>query len=162
MGEELDEEFMDLALAEARHAENAGEVPVGAVIVDDAGNIVARGFNQPISIHDPTAHAEIVAMRAAARVLGNYRLTELTLYCTMEPCVMCAGAIVHARIQRLVYGAADARAGAAGSIYDVVRDSRLNHQVEVVAGVRERECREIVQKFFERRRGANPTPEGRG
>jgi tRNA(adenine34) deaminase len=162
MGEELDEEFMDLALAEARHAENAGEVPVGAVIVDDAGNIVARGFNQPISIHDPTAHAEIVAMRAAARVLGNYRLTELTLYCTMEPCAMCAGAIVHARIQRLVYGAADARAGAAGSIYDVVRDSRLNHQVEVVAGVRERECREIVQKFFERRRGANPTPEGRG
>jgi tRNA(adenine34) deaminase len=162
MGEELDEEFMDLALAEARHAENAGEVPVGAVIVDDAGNIVARGFNQPISIHDPTAHAEIAAMRAAARVLGNYRLTELTLYCTMEPCAMCAGAIVHARIQRLVYGAADARAGAAGSIYDVVRDSRLNHQVEVVAGVRERECREIVQKFFERRRGANPTPEGRG
>lgn len=153
MGEELDEEFMDLALAEARHAENAGEVPVGAVIVDDAGNIVARGFNQPISIHDPTAHAEIVAMRAAARVLGNYRLTELTLYCTMEPCAMCAGAIVHARIQRLVYGAADARAGAAGSIYDVVRDSRLNHQVEITAGVRERECRELVQGFFEKRRG---------
>ena len=144
---------MDLALAEAQRAENAGEVPVGAVIVDDAGNVIARGFNQPISIHDPTAHAEIIAMRAAARLLGNYRLTGLTLYCTMEPCVMCAGAMVHARIQRLVFGAADPRAGAAGSIYDVVRDSRLNHQVEVVAGVRERECREIVQKFFETRRG---------
>jgi tRNA(adenine34) deaminase len=149
----MDEKFMDLALAEARRAENAGEVPVGAVIVDGAGQIVARGFNQPISIHDPTAHAEIVAIRAAARLVGNYRLTGLTLYCTMEPCVMCAGAIVHARIQRLVFGAADARAGAAGSIYDVVKDSRLNHQVEVVAGVREGECREIVQSFFEKKRG---------
>lgn len=153
MNEELDEKFMDLALAEARRAESAGEVPVGAVIVDAAGNVVASGFNQPISIYDPTAHAEIVALRTAARVIANYRLTGLTLYCTMEPCVMCAGAIVHARVQRLVYGAADARAGAAGSIYDVVRDSRLNHQVEVTAGVRERECREIVQGFFEKRRG---------
>ena len=143
---------MELALIEARRAENAGEVPVGAVIVNGAGDVIARGFNQPISTHDPTAHAEIVAMRAAARLLGNYRLTGLTLYCTMEPCAMCAGAIVHARIQRLVYGEADARAGAAGSIYDVVRDARLNHQVEVVAGVREIECREIVQGFFEKRR----------
>src|SRR5580765_573999 len=117
----MDENFMDLAQAEARRAEGAGEVPVSAVIVVKAGNVIARGFNHPISTHDPTAHAEIIAMRAAARVLGNYRLTGLTLYCTMEPCVMCAGAIVHARIQRLVYGAADARAGAAGSIYDVVR-----------------------------------------
>lgn len=148
----MDEKFMDAALDEARRAESAGEVPVGAVIVDDAGNVIARGFNQPISTRDPTAHAEIVAMRAAARLLGNYRLTGMTLYCTMEPCVMCAGAIVHARIQRLVFGAADSRAGAAGSIYDVVRDSRLNHQVDVVAGVRERECREIVQGFFEKRR----------
>jgi len=143
---------MDLALAEARRAESAGEVPVGAVIVHADGSVISRGFNQPISTHDPTAHAEIVAMRAAARLIGNYRLTELTLYCTMEPCVMCAGAIVHARIQRLVFGAADARAGAAGSIYDVVRDPRLNHQVEVTAGVREIECREIVQVFFERKR----------
>jgi len=149
----MDEKFMDIALDEARRAENAGEVPVGAVIVDAAGNVIARGFNQPISTHDPTAHAEIVAMRAAARLLGNYRLTGMTLHCTMEPCVMCAGAMVHARIQRLVFGAADARAGAAGSIYDVVRDTRLNHQVEVAAGVRELECREIVQGFFERRRG---------
>ena len=144
---------MDLALAEARRAENVGEVPVGAVIVDVDGNVFARGFNQPITTHDPTAHAEIIAMRAAARLIENYRLTGLTLYCTMEPCVMCAGAIVHARIQRLVFGAADPRAGAAGSIYDVVRDTRLNHQVEVVAGIRERECREIVQNFFEKRRG---------
>jgi tRNA(adenine34) deaminase len=158
----MDEKFMDIALDEARRAESAGEVPVGAVIVDAAGNVIARGFNQPISTHDPTAHAEIIAMRAAARLLGNYRLTGLTLYCTMEPCAMCAGAIVHARIQRLVFGAADARAGAAGSIYDVVRDTRLNHQVEVMAGVRERECRELVQGFFEKRRGANPSPEGRG
>ena len=158
----MDEKFMDVALDEARRAENAGEVPVGAVIVDADGNVIARGFNQPISTHDPTAHAEIVAMRAAARVLGNYRLTGLTLYCTMEPCVMCAGAIVHARIQRLVFGAADPRAGAAGSIYDVVRDTRLNHQVEIAAGVRERECREIVQEFFEKRRSEEPSPEGTG
>ncbi|HET9131366.1 MAG TPA: tRNA adenosine(34) deaminase TadA [Terriglobia bacterium] len=147
-----DEKFMDIALDEAHRAEKSGEVPVGAVIVNADGNIVARGFNQPISIHDPTAHAEIIAIRAAARILGNYRLTGLTLYCTMEPCVMCAGAIVHARIQRLVFGAADPRAGAAGSIYDVVSDARLNHQVKVVAGVRERECREIVQNFFEKKR----------
>jgi tRNA(adenine34) deaminase len=148
----MDEQFMDLALEQARKAEKAGEVPVGAVIVDAIGNVVARGFNRPISTHDPTAHAEIIAMRAAARTIANYRLTGLTLYCTMEPCVMCAGAIVHARIQRLVYGAADARAGATGSIYNVVADSRLNHQVAVVAGVREIECRQIVQTFFERKR----------
>jgi len=148
----MDEQFMDLALEQARRAEKAGEVPVGAVIVDANGNVVAHGFNQPISTHDPTAHAEIVAMRAAARTISNYRLTGLTLYCTMEPCVMCAGAIVHARIQRLVYGAADARAGATGSIYNVVSDSRLNHQVNIVAGIREAECRELVQSFFERKR----------
>ena len=148
-----DEKFMDIALDEARRAETSGEVPVGAVIVHADGKVIARGFNQPISTHDPTAHAEIIAMRAASRLLGNYRLTGLTLYCTMEPCVMCAGAIVHARIQRLVFGAPDPRAGAAGSIYDVVTDARLNHQAEVVSGVREQECREIVQNFFEKRRG---------
>ena len=143
---------MDLALEEARTAETLGEVPVGAVIVDAAGNIIGRGFNRPISSSDPTAHAEIVAMREAARSTGNYRLTGLTLYCTMEPCAMCAGAMVHARIQRLVYGAADPRAGAAGSIFNVATDSRLNHQVSVVAGVRETECRKLVQEFFEKRR----------
>jgi len=143
---------MELALREARYAEEMGEVPVGAVIADADGNVVARGFNQPISLHDPTAHAEIVAMREAAKAIGNYRLAGLTLYCTMEPCVMCAGAMVHARIKRLVYGAADARAGASGSIYNILADVRLNHQVEVVAGVMEEECREIVQKFFEKKR----------
>jgi len=148
----MHETFMDLALEEARRAEKAGEVPVGAIIVNDTGEVVAHGFNQPISTHDPTAHAEIVAMRAASRAIGNYRLTGLTLYCTMEPCVMCAGAIVHARIQRLVYGAPDPRAGAAGSIYNVLADSRLNHQVAIVAGVREDECRKLVQSFFENRR----------
>ena len=149
----MDERFMDMALEEARKAENAGEVPVGAVIVDAKGNVVARGFNQPISLHDPTAHAEIVAMRAAAKAIRNYRLAGLMLYCTMEPCVMCAGAMVHSRIERLVFGAVDAKAGAVGSIYNVLADPRLNHQMEVVSGVREEECREIVQRFFERRRG---------
>jgi tRNA(adenine34) deaminase len=149
----MDETFMDLALEEARNAEKLGEVPVGAIIVDAAGHIVARGFNRPISAHDPTAHAEIVAMRDAARITGNYRLTGLTLYCTMEPCAMCAGAMVHARIQRLVYGAADPRAGAAGSLFNIVTDSRLNHQISVVAGVRENESRILVQRFFEKRRG---------
>src|SRR6187200_3116433 len=139
----MHEPFMDLALEEARRAEKAGEVPVGAILVTEAGAVVARGFNQPISTYDPTAHAEIVAMRAASRVIGNYRLTGLTLYCTMEACVMCAGAMVHARIQRLVYGAPDGRAGAAGSIYSVLNDSRLNHQVEVVTGVRGADCRKL-------------------
>ena len=148
----MDQEFMGLALNEARKAEERGEVPVGAVITDAAGIVIAHGFNQPISTHDPTAHAEIVAMREAAKAIGNYRLAGLILYCTMEPCVMCAGAMVHARIQRLVYGAADSRAGASGSIYNILTDTRLNHQVEVVAGVREEECREIVRNFFEKKR----------
>lgn len=143
---------MSMALDEAHNAEKAGEVPVGAVIVDAEGKVVARGFNQPISMHDPTAHAEIIAMRAASQVIGNYRLAGLTLYCTMEPCPMCAGAMVHARIKRLVFGAADARAGAAGSIYNVVTDPRLNHQIEVTSGIREKECREIVQTFFGKKR----------
>jgi len=143
---------MDLALEEARIAERLDEVPVGAVIVDAGGNVIARGFNRPISTSDPTAHAEIVAMREAARLIGNYRLTGLTLYCTMEPCAMCAGAMVHARIQRLVYGAADPRAGAAVSLFTIVNDSRLNHQIRVVAGIRETECRTLVQRFFEKRR----------
>jgi len=149
----MHERFMDMALEEARKAELAGEVPVGAVIVDRDGVVIASGFNQPISSNDPTAHAEIVAMRRAAEHMRNYRLSGLTLYCTMEPCIMCAGALVHARIQMLIYGAADPRAGAVNSIYNILGDSRLNHQVEVVSGVREQECREIVQRFFAARRG---------
>jgi tRNA(adenine34) deaminase len=148
----VDEHFMDQALAEARKAREAAEVPVGALVVTKDGEIIGRGYNRPISVHDPTSHAEIVAMREAAHHLANYRLTGTTLYCTLEPCVMCAGAIVHARIARLVFGARDPKAGAAGSLYNVVNDSRLNHQPEVVSGVREAECRQLLQEFFEWKR----------
>lgn len=143
---------MEQALAEARKALAAGEVPVGALVVSGSGEIIGRGYNQPISGHDPTGHAEIVAMRAAARQLANYRLTGMTLYCTLEPCVMCAGAIVHARIARVVFGATDPKAGAAGSLYNVLSDSRLNHQPEIVPGIRESETRKLLQEFFEWKR----------
>ena len=143
---------MDLALDEARRAEAAGEVPVGAVIVSADGNIVARGFNQSVSSHDPTAHAEIVALREASRNLSDYRLTGLTMFCTVEPCVMCAGALVHARIARLVYGAADPKAGACGSVLDVIGEKRLNHSVPVTHGVLEAECGELLRQFFRRKR----------
>ena len=126
----------------------AGEVPVGAVVVTPEGTVAGRGFNHPISSHDPTGHAEIMALREAAQHAVNYRLTGMTLYCTLEPCVMCAGAIVHARIARLVFGASDPKAGAAGSLYNVVADTRLNHQPEVAAGIRESECRQLLQEFF--------------
>jgi tRNA(adenine34) deaminase len=144
----VDDDFMQQALAEARKALAAGEVPIGAVVVTKEGTVIGRGFNQPISSSDPAGHAEIIALREAARHAANYRLTGMTLYCTLEPCVMCAGAIVHARIGRLVFGAYDPKAGAAGSIYNVVADPRLNHQPEVVAGVRESECRQLLQEFF--------------
>jgi len=139
---------MGQALQQARTALGAGEVPVGALVVAMDGTIVGRGYNHPISSHDPTGHAEIMALREAARSVGNYRLTGMTLVCTLEPCLMCAGAIVHARIARLVFGAHDPKAGAAGSIYNVVADPRLNHQPEVVSGVREAECRQLLQEFF--------------
>jgi tRNA(Arg) A34 adenosine deaminase TadA len=144
----VDDEWMEQALGQARTALAAGEVPVGAVVVSADGKIVGRGFNHPISSQDPTGHAEIMALREAAREVSNYRLTGMTLYCTLEPCVMCAGAIVHARIARLVFGAHDPKAGAAGSIYNVVADPRLNHHPEVVTGVREAECRQLLQEFF--------------
>lgn len=143
---------MEQALAEARNALAAGEVPVGAILVGKTGEIIGRGFNRPISSHDPTGHAEIAAMRDAAQRLENYRLTGTTLYCTLEPCMMCAGAIVHARIARVVFGARDPKAGAAGSIYNVLTDTRLNHQPEVTDGVREPECRRLLQEFFEWKR----------
>jgi len=146
-----DEQYMDLALAEALKAESAGEVPVGAIVVAD-GAVVGRGFNQPISTNDPTAHAEVVALREAARTIGNYRLSTVTMYCTVEPCVMCAGAMIHARIARLVFGVPDAKAGAAGSIYNVLTDPRLNHRVEVLSGIRQSECASLLQDFFARRR----------
>ena len=148
---ESDEQFMDLALAEARKAESAGEVPVGAIVVA-GGMVVGRGFNQPISGNDPTAHAEIAALRTAAENTANYRLAGATMYCTVEPCVMCAGAMIHARIARLVFGTIDPKAGAAGSLYNVLSDPRLNHHVEVVFGIRESECATLLRDFFARLR----------
>jgi tRNA(adenine34) deaminase len=144
--------WMTAALEEAVRARDAGEVPIGAVVVLD-GAIVGRGFNQPITSGDPTAHAEIVAIRQAARDLGNYRLTGAFLYVTIEPCLMCVGALVHARIGTLVYGAAEPRTGA---VVSTVRGGELpghNHRFEVVCGVREAECRELMQVFFKERRG---------
>lgn len=139
------------ALALAREAEAAGEVPVGAVVVLE-GKVIGRGFNAPISRHDPTAHAEVIALREAGAAIGNYRLEGATLYCTMEPCVMCAGAIVHARIARLVYGARDLRFGGVRSKFQLVDTPVLNHRVEIVEGVLGAECTEILQRFFARRR----------
>ena len=142
---------MGIALDEARRAREAGEVPIGAVVVMD-GTIVGRGFNQPISAGDPTAHAEIVAIREAARTIGNYRLTGATVYVTVEPCLMCVGALVHARVGTLVFGATEPRTGA---VVSTVRGGELpghNHRFEVVAGVREDECRELMQLFFRERR----------
>ena len=148
---ESDEQYMDLALVEAQKAQSAGEVPIGAIVVA-SGAVVAGGFNQPISTNDPTAHAEIVALRNAARHIGNYRLPGATMYCTIEPCMMCAGAMIHARIARLVFGASDPKAGSAGSIYNVLTDQRLNHRVDVVCGIRGAECTALLRDFFADRR----------
>lgn len=143
--------FMQHALHLAQQAEAAGEVPVGAVIVKD-GVIVGEGWNRPIATHDPSAHAEMVAMRAAAHALQNYRLLGTTLYVTLEPCAMCAGAMVHARVKRLVYGAPDPRAGAAGTIFNITQHEALNHRVEVTGGVLEAECGAMLKRFFQARR----------
>ena len=149
--QERDAAFMREALAEAAKAEAAGEVPVGAVVVAD-GVIVGRGFNQPISTSDPTAHAEVVALRAAARTLGNYRLTGARLYVTVEPCVMCVGALVHARVGTLIYGAPEPKAGAVSSAISVLNHPALNHRVDVIPAVLETECRSVMQRFFQSRR----------
>jgi tRNA(adenine34) deaminase len=143
--------WMELALAEARMAADAGEVPVGALVINN-GEIVGRAGNRNLRDHDPTAHAEILALRQAAQHLGNHRLTGCTLYATIEPCAMCAGAVIHARIARLVYGAKDPKAGAAGSILEVINHPRLNHKMEVVSGVLGDRCSQILQDFFRRRR----------
>ena len=148
----MHEPFMREALAEAAAAARAGEVPVGAVVVVD-GEIVGRGRNQPIGSHDPTAHAEIVAMRDAATRLGNYRLTGATLYVTVEPCVMCVGAMVHARIGTLVFGTPEPKAGAIESTQRAHEHPALNHRIRVVSGVLTAECRGVMQRFFEDRRG---------
>ncbi len=144
-------EYMQAALELARQAAQAGEVPVGAVVVKD-GVIIGRGFNTPISQHDPSAHAEIQAMRDAAKNLGNYRLVDCTLYVTLEPCAMCAGAMQHARISRLVYGASDPKTGACGSVIDLMTEPGLNYHTEVTGGIMGKECGAILSNFFALRR----------
>ena len=146
-----DERFMGEALAEALAARAAGEVPMGAVVVLD-GRVVGRGHNQPIGLKDPTAHAEVLALRAAALTVGNYRLTGATLYATVEPCAMCCGAAVLARVGRVVYGAPDPKAGAARTLYHLLDDARLNHQAVVEGGVRSAEGAALLREFFERKR----------
>lgn len=146
-----DADYMGFALELARQAQAAGEVPVGAVVVKD-GEIIGRGYNLPISRHDPSAHAEMLALRDAAQKTGNYRLTGCELFVTLEPCLMCAGAIMHARVARLVYGASDPKTGACGSVLDVFAETRLNHHAEVVAGVLAGECGAMLSNFFARRR----------
>jgi tRNA(adenine34) deaminase len=146
-----DELFMEEALREARRAEALGEVPIGAVVVQD-GHIVGRGCNRPIVNHDPTAHAEMQALREAGLVVGNYRLSDCDLYVTVEPCAMCAGAITHARIRRLIYGAEDPKAGAVHSMLQVLNHPKLNHQVEVTSGILAARCMDLVQSFFRNRR----------
>jgi tRNA(adenine34) deaminase len=146
-----DEQFMAIALEEAEAAIRKGEVPVGAVIVLDE-DILARAHNSPIALNDPTAHAEILVLREAARRLGNYRLTGTTLYVTVEPCIMCVGAIVHARISRLVYGAMDPKNGGVTSLYRILEDRRLNHTVEVKTGVLAGLCAELLSRFFKEKR----------
>jgi len=148
---ETDVQFMQEALAEARSAAAAGEVPIGAVLVHD-GKILARAGNRTIRDCDPTAHAEIVALREAARLLANYRLADTTLYVTIEPCSMCAGAIIQARVPRLVYGADDPKGGAVRSCFEILSDPRLNHQVKVTSGILAADCATILQSFFSERR----------
>jgi len=147
-----DVRWMTVAIDEARAALGSGDVPVGAVVVGPDGEVVGRGHNARERDHDPTAHAEVVALRAASARLGRWRLDDCTLVVTLEPCVMCAGATVLARVPRLVLGAWDPKAGACGSQWDVVRDRRLNHRVEVVGGVLEDECGALLREFFEERR----------
>ena len=153
MPDTVDETLMHEALAMARQARLADEVPVGAVVVSN-GEIIGRGFNSPISKNDPSAHAEIQALRNAAVKIGNYRLTDCLLYVTLEPCPMCAGAIMQARIARLVYGAADPKAGACGSVVNLLREARLNHHTQVVGGVLSEECGEMLRRFFAEHREA--------
>lgn len=142
---------MRQALTEAKKARDAGEVPIGAVVVAD-GNVIGAGFNQPISAHDPTAHAEVIALRAAAQAVGNYRLTDATMYVTVEPCLMCVGAMVHARIGLVVYGAAEPKAGALQSMTSAHELPGLNHQLTTLGGVLESESRDLLRAFFKDRR----------
>ncbi len=141
------------ALGLAQKAAEQGEVPVGAVLIRE-GKIIGEGWNQPITLHDPSAHAEMLAMRVAGLAAGNYRLPGTTLYVTLEPCPMCAGAMIHARVERVVFGAFDPKTGAAGSVFDVLTDERHNHRIEVSGGVLQEECAESLRAFFRARRQA--------
>jgi len=143
---------MRQALLEAQQAARADEVPVGAVLVARDGTVLARAHNQTIALCDATAHAEILALRAASRAIGNYRLTDTTLYVTIEPCIMCMGALLQARVARIVFGAKDPKWGGAGSCYDLASDANLNHTIDVQGGVLENECRDLIQNFFQARR----------
>lgn len=143
--------YMQQAISQAHNAWALGEVPVGAVIVKD-GQIISTGFNQPIGTHDPTAHAEIMALRAAAEILGNYRLPGCELYVTLEPCAMCAGAMMHARLARVVFGAADPKTGACGSVVNLFDQAKLNHHTELTGGVMAQECGALLREFFAERR----------
>jgi tRNA(adenine34) deaminase len=147
---------MRLALDQARLAQVAGEVPIGAVLIDKAGQVVARGHNERETLADPTAHAEVQAIRRAAAARGSWRLEDLSLVVTLEPCTMCAGAVVMSRLARVVYGAVDPKAGAIGSLWDVVRDRRLNHRPEVVSGVLDEECGAVLREWFTQRRADPP------
>ena len=151
MQAELDHQFMQQALDQAKLAAMAGEVPVGAVLVKD-GKIISRGFNQPISNSDPSAHAEMIALRSAAQLESNYRLPGTTLYVTLEPCIMCAGAMLHARVERVVFGAADPKTGAAGSVLNVFSEKQINHQTQVEGGIMDDECGQVLRDFFKGRR----------
>jgi tRNA(adenine34) deaminase len=148
-----DEDFMRAALQLARQAQDQGEVPVGAVVVKD-GKIIGQGFNSPISHNDPSAHAEMIALRSAGAALGNYRLIDCTLYVTIEPCAMCAGAIMHARVRRLVYGAADPKTGACGSVVNLFAEQKLNHHTTVEAGILSQESGNLISSFFSNKRAA--------
>lgn len=142
---------MQQAISQAQNAWALGEVPVGALVVKD-GQVIATGFNQPIGNHDPTAHAEIMALRAAATILGNYRLPGCEMYVTLEPCAMCAGAMLHARLARVVYGASDPKTGACGSVLNLFEQEKLNHHTELTAGVMAEECGTLLKEFFAERR----------
>ena len=151
MQAELDRQFMQQALSQAKLAAAAGEVPVGAVLVRD-GQVISTGFNRPITNSDPSAHAEMMALRAAAHNESNYRLPGTTLYVTLEPCTMCAGAMLHARVERVVFGAADPKTGAAGSVLNVFSEKQINHQTQVEGGIMGEECGQVLRDFFKERR----------
>jgi len=146
-------DFMNLALSEARKAGQKNEIPIGAVLIAENDELLSAAHNKTIILKDPTAHAEILALRSAAEKIGNYRLLKTTLYVTVEPCPMCMGALLHARVSRVVFGTRDPKWGAAGSLYNLAEDHRFNHQLEIIEGICESECKKLMQDFFRKKRG---------